>query len=113
MKRALTVIGYTLCTLPPLLATLEFFPLWVTDKEKSISALSLLLIAICFVPLFRAYRRHVKSPSALFLWLLFFLFLSAFRAIIDELWCVSLIGLASAVPGALCLFFAKRAKPKK
>ena len=113
MKRTLQIAGYALCVLPPVLATLEFFPLWVTNGEKGLSALSLLLLAVSAVPLWRAYRRYVKNPSALLLWLALFLSLTAFRSIIDEIRCIALIGLASATPGTLCFFFAKRIKDKK
>ena len=112
MKRLLYVIGYTLCVLPPAFATMEFFPLWIASGEKSISALSLILLALCAVPLWRAYRRYVKSPSAVLLWLAVFLVLTAFRSIVDEIRCVALVGLISSVPGALCCFFAKRIKDK-
>lgn len=112
MKRALSVFGYVLCIVPPALATLEFFPLWLTDGEKSISALSLLLLCISAVPLFRAYRRHVKTPSAILLWLALFLLMTAFRSIVNEIRCVALVGLVSSLPGTLCIFFAKRIKDK-
>lgn len=113
MKRALTLIGYTLCTVPAAISVLEFFPLWLQNGEKRLSAFAVVLLLLCAVPAFRVIRHHLKTPSALLLWLLLFIFVCAFRAIIDELFVVSLVALAASVPGTVCLLIAKRMKPKK
>ena len=113
MKRFLTVFGYALCIFPPALAVLEYFPLWVESGEKRVSAVALILLAVCFTPALRAFRRYVKAPSALLFWLLLFLFISAFRAVMDELLAISLIALFTAIPGTACLYFAKRIPDKK
>ncbi len=112
MRRALTLIGYALCTLPAAISVLEFFPLWLESGEKRLSAFAVLLLLLSAVPAIRAIRRHLKSPSALLIWLLLFLFVCAFRAIIDELFVISLIALAGSVPGTACLLLAKRMKSK-
>lgn len=113
MKRALAVVGYTLCILPPALAVLEYFPIWMQTGEKRLSAIAVVLFAACFYPALRAIRQHIKTPSALLFWLLLFLFICAFRAVVDELFVISLVALASSAPGTACLYISKRLTPKK
>ena len=113
MRRTLNILGYALCTVPAAISVLEYFPLWVESGEKCFSAFALLLMLVSALPVLRALRRHLKTPSALVFWLLLFLFLCAFRSVIDELFVISLIALVGSVPGTVCLFIAKRIKPKK
>ncbi len=108
MKRALTLLGYAFSILPAALSTLEFFPLWASDREKSISLFALVLLALAFLPLYRLLRHRLRTPSAWMLWLVFFLFLSLFHAVIDELRCIALIALVGSLVGALLFWAARR-----
>lgn len=112
MTRALTLLGYALCTLPPALCVLEYFPLWLESGEKRLSGIALVLLAVSFVPALRLFRQHLKTPSALLFWLLLFLFVCAFRAVMDELFVISLVALASSVPGTACLYAARKIAKK-
>ncbi len=113
MKRALSLLGYAFGTVPPALCVLEYFPLWIQSGEKRLSCFALVLLALCFVPALRLIRRHLKTPSALVFWLLLFLFVCVFRAVMDELFVISLVALSSSVPGTACLFIARRMPFKK
>ena len=113
MKRALGLLGYALCIFPPALCVLEYFPLWITSGEKRLSGFALVLLAVCFVPALRLIRRHLKAPSAILFWLLLFLFVCAFRAVMDELFVISLVALTSSVPGTACVYIARRMTLKK
>ena len=107
------LLGYALCVFPPALCVLEYFPLWISSGEKRLSGIALVLLAACFVPALRFFRQHLRSPSALLFWLLLFLFVCAFRAVMDELFTISLVALASSVPGTACLYAARRMARKK
>ncbi len=110
MSRVFTLLGFAFCILPPALSTLSFFPLWLAGGERSLSAIALILLTLCALPLFRFLKAHLRTPSAWMLWLALFLFLSLFRAIADGLWMISLVAFLGSLLGALCFFIAKHTR---
>lgn len=108
MKRALRIIGLGLCILPPAVATLSFFPLWLNREESALSAFALLLLLLACLPLFRALRTFLRSPSAWMLWLVLFILLGLFRSIADGLYMISFFGLLGGIGGGICFAVAKR-----
>ncbi len=110
MRRFLTLLGLAFCILPPCFATLAYFPLWLTEKESSLSAFALLLLLLSAIPLFKFLRAHIKSYAAWMFWLVLFLALSAFRAIADGLWTISLLALIGSAAGTVCFALAKTLK---
>jgi hypothetical protein len=109
MKRTLLrVTGLALCVLPPALAVLDYFPLWLADGRKTTSAFAFLLLLLCALPLWRQIKRWLASPSVWMLWLFVFVFLSLFASIIEGLTAVAFFGFLGGLPGALLLKLADR-----
>lgn len=108
MSRLLRILGITLCVLPPALATLEFFPLWLTREDCRLSALSVLLLLLSAAPLFRLLRARLRSPSAWLVWLLLWALLCAFEPIVASLKTIALISFPTSLLGAVCFRLAKR-----
>ena len=97
---ALSGLGYFLCIAPPVVATLTFFPLWIsTSSATTVSGLSMLLILVCIVPIFRLIKEHVKTPSAPLVWVAILIIAVMFRSIIDQLVIISFVGVVSSLAG--------------
>ena len=75
--RLLLFLGYLFSVSLPLAATLSFFPLWRARSGASVLAGgTLLLITLCALPLWRALKAYLKSPSVWVLWLFGLIFFS-------------------------------------
>ncbi|MBR2342727.1 MAG: hypothetical protein IKA64_00565 [Clostridia bacterium] len=106
---ALRALGMLLCTLPPALATVSFFPLWMSRGSESVlSGFTVLLLAICALPLWRALKRLLSSPSIHTVWLIFFLCFLLLSKIADEMTVIGFVGFISSSLGAICFHFARR-----
>ena len=109
----LTALGALLCIAPPAVVTLCYFPLWVEKSSSAtVSGLSLILILISIIPLFRIVKEHISSPSAPVVWLLVCLFCFAFKSIIDQILVISFVGAVSSVAG-MFIFWARDKGEKK
>lgn len=109
----LTALGALLCIAPPAVVTLCYFPLWVEKSSSAtVSGLSLVLILISIIPLFRIVKEHISSPSAPVVWLLVCLFCFAFKSIIDQILVISFVGAVSSVAG-MFIFWARDKGEKK
>ena len=105
-KLILTAFGLVFSTLPPLLAVLSYFPIWKDrGAEAILSGLSLCLILICAVPVIRAIKRALYSPSAPLLWFFLFILFFALSKIAEDITVIAFVGFISNIIGAL--FFAK------
>ena len=113
MKTLLRILGLVLCVLPPALSTLEFFPLWLSDGRSALSALSLILLLLSAIPLFRMVKRHLRSPSIWMLWLLLWVALEVFLPIASAIKTVALISFPTGFLGAVCFRLAKRGEREK
>lgn len=109
MKRNfLRVLALLFCTVPPVLATLLYFPLWRTrGGAAALSGLTLLLILLSVTPLFRLIKRVFSSPSAPLMW--FFVFLTFFMLsrIADEVTVIAFTGFIGNLIGAMLFSLAK------
>ena len=104
MKRLIfRILGFALCILPPALATLEYFPLWLKDGERIRSALALFLLLLCAIPLWKQVKRLLSSPSIWSVWLILWLFFSLFSSLVEGLTVISFMGFLGGVPGAIFL----------
>lgn len=111
-KRAiiLYVVGLLVCVVPPLLATLEYFPLF--NERQRLSVLSLLIALLCTIPLWRSLRTFFKNPSAWKIWLAMLLLMTALRSIADEVIVIAWIGLPSGIIGSALFWFSRHADEK-
>ncbi len=108
LARVLRLLGYLFSVGLPLAATLSCFPLWRERGSASVLAGgTLLLIALCVLPLWRTLKAHLKSPAAWCIWLFAFLLFSLIGSIIYEMRIICFFGLVGNLAGALCFFLAR------
>lgn len=113
MKRLLLrLTGLALCVAPPALTALEYFPLWLGDGRRAMSAFALFLLLLCALPLWRQIKRLLSSPSLWTIWLLLWGFLSLFAPLIEGLTAIAFMGFLGGVPGAICLRLADKPSEK-
>lgn len=106
MRHFLRFLGFALCIVPPLIATLDQFPLMTTEGKWS----TIVIVggALCFVPLFKHVKALLRSPSAWVMWGVIFAVCALIRPLIDEFWIISLIGFASSALGGVCFLLARK-----
>ena len=99
----LKTLGMLLCVLPPLFATLAYFPLWVGEGSgvRMISGLALALCIVAYAPLLRGIKRLLSSPASFVVWGVIFLFFLMTSAIAHEVKVISFTGFVSNLAGAV------------
>ena len=108
LRVALNALGLVFCILPPALAILFYFPVWVAKGgEYILSGLSALLMIVAFVPLFKLVKRLLASPSGYAIWLAIFLLFFLVSRISDEMIVISFIGLIGNIIGAVLFRIAR------
>ena len=106
---SLTVLGALLCIAPPAVATLMYFPMWVhKSATTTVSGLSMVLLLVSIVPLFKLLKEHLKTPSAPLLWAIICVFALLFRTIIDQVIVIAFVGAISSIAG----FFVFKARDR-
>lgn len=105
----LRALGYLFSVSLPLFATLSCFPLWrARGGEAVLAGGTLLLLALCVLPLFRGLKALLKSPAVWVLWLLALLFFTLIESIATEMRMICFFGLAGNLLGALCFLLARK-----
>jgi hypothetical protein len=100
--RLLRLFGLLCSVLPPLLATVEYFPIWVREGGKTaLSGAVFFCLLLSALPLLRAWRRRLRSPSIPLLFGLLWGFLTLFRRIIDGVIAVCFFGMLGNLVGLL------------
>ena len=108
-RRIFLFFGYLFSVSLPLLATLSCFPLWRARGAGAVLAGgTLLLIALCALPLWRALKSYLQSPSVWMLWLFGLILFSLISRIIFEMRMICLFGLIGNLIGALCFLLARK-----
>ena len=109
LRLALNALGLVFCILPPALAILFYFPVWVAKGgEYILSGIAVLLMIVAFVPLFKLVRRVLASPSGYAIWLAIFLLFFLVSRIADEMIVISFVGLLGNIVGAVLFRIARR-----
>jgi chromate transport protein ChrA len=105
----LTCLGFLFSVGLPLAATLSFFPLWRTrGGTAALAGGTLLLIALCALPLWRTVKALLRSPSVWELWLFAFFAFLLVKSIIIEMCVICFFGLIGNLIGSLLFFLARR-----
>ena len=108
---ALRISGVLISSLFPIIATVSYFPVW---KERgsaaALSGLTLTLLVIGAVPIFKYLRRALRSPSLYLIWLLIFILFVSLREIADEMVVISFVGFVSNAIGAILFKLGERKK---
>ena len=108
----LTLIGLAMSVIPPVIATISYFPLF---KEKGggavVSGIAVLLLLISAIPLARTVKRFLRSPSARGIWILTFIVFFTLGRIAEEMTVISFVGAVSNIIGSV--FFALAGRKKR
>lgn len=106
----LSLAAILFSVLPPILATLLYFPIWQEDGSgKAVSGFTLILLLLALVPFFNLIRERLKTPSAHTLWFIIFITFFLLSRIAREMTVISFVGFIGNLIGAV-LFKAARAK---
>ena len=108
-KIILSFIALLFSVLPPLIATVTYFPVWA-EKSGShvISGLALLLTLICLGPIFKLIRRIVSSPSVTAIWFILFILFFVLSKIAEEMIVISFFGFLGNLIGMILFKIAGR-----
>lgn len=105
----LNALGLLFSILPPALAILFYFPVWVNKGgEYVLSGIAVLLMIIAFVPLFKLLKKAFETPSGYAIWLLIFVVFLTVSRISSEMITVSFIGFIGNLIGAILFKIARR-----
>ena len=111
-RKVFFILGALFSVLPPAIATLSYFPLWVkAGPTHTVSGLCALALVICATPLLRIAMRHLRTPSLPLFWTLAYLLLKCFSAVIVELCMIAFVGACSNIIGALFFHLSKKRPP--
>lgn len=95
-------IALTLDILPPFIATLTQFPVWIEHSAKAtVSGLVLLLACLCCMPCINYIKKFIESPSIPIVWLIVFVLLTLLNNIIDQMIVVAFVGVISNTIGSV------------
>ena len=104
----LTAAALAVSVLPPLFATLHFFPLWVeTSAEATLSGTVCVLLLLSLIPFGKYLMQMLKSPSAPIVWALFTGWMFVMKSIASQMFIVGVVGTIANLAGAV-LFKARR-----
>ncbi len=107
----LYAVGLIVCIVPPVVAVLMNFPVWIhKSSAATLSGISLVLLVLCCIPFYKAILAYVRSASSPVMWLLLFLFCFLFGSIVDEMTAISFVGAISNTVGAVIFKIAKKYK---
>ena len=108
----LRTAGLILCILPPLAATLFYFPVWAVEGTKIVSGITLLLLALSALPLYKLLRDMLRSPASYTVWLILFLLFALLSKIAEEMTVISFVGFISNTLGAVLLRLGRKEEKK-
>ena len=107
------ILGVAVSVIPPLAATLAYFPLWKTlGGRELLSGISVLLLLVCLTPLFKYVSAYLKAPSAKTLWLIIFIAFFSLSRIADEMTVISFIGFISNLFGSFIFKLGEKKNEK-
>ena len=108
----LYLLGILSAVLPPAIAILTYFPIWASRGASSVaSGFTLLLLSVAAVPLFKAAKKLLESPSAPVMWLTLFLLFLMLSEIAHDMTVISFVGFIGNLIGAA--FFKLSGRMKK
>lgn len=102
-------LGLAVSVIPVTVAIISYFPIWARRGDASLlSGISLVLIAVALIPLYKHVRAALRSPSAPLMWLFSFLTFLLLSRIADEMTVISFVGFVTNIIGSLCFKQAKK-----
>lgn len=101
--------GLMLSILPPLAAILCYFPIWATEGgETVVSGFTALLIILAALPLYKALRKLLASPSVWSMWLIAFVVFLLLSKVAEEMVVICFVGFVSNLLGAALFRLARK-----
>ena len=109
-KRLLfNALGIMISVIPVTVSIFSYFPLWIARKDASVlSGISLLLICLAIVPLFKYLKQFLHSPSTPIMWFISFIIFLMLSKIADEMTVISFIGFTTNLIGKLFFKIARK-----
>ena len=109
-KRLLfNALGMGISILPVAVSIFSYFPLWMRRGNASVlSGVSLFLICLAAVPLFKYLKQIMHSPSAPVMWFIVFVIFLLLSRIADEMTVISFVGFTTNLIGAFFFKLARR-----
>ena len=107
----LRLIGIAFAILPPIFATLSYFPLWKNRGTGAIiSGISLLFILLSVIPAIKLLKRFLASPTATTMWFILFVIFFLLANIAEQMAVICLVGFLGNLVAATLWRFAGRSK---
>ena len=103
-----------MCVAPPIITTLEYFPLWFKQTETAVSAFSAILILLCCLPFIKQIKAYFKgTPASWVIWLVLYVIVTVFSKLAAGVETVAFIGLISNLLGGGIFRVEKHLKRKE
>lgn len=114
-RNLLRLLSMTLCTVPPMLVTLHYFPIWYRENQFEVVIPTVAIICFCFcaIPLLRWVRGKIKSPAAWMVWTLMLVILFLLEKVISEMIIIAGVGAAGNILGAFLWKLTSKGEDKK
>ena len=114
-RNLLKLFSLALCTVPPALATIYYFPIWYEESkfEIIIPGVTVICFCLCSIPLLRWVIKRIKTPAVWMVWTVMAVLLVAMEKILPQLTIICEIGAATNIVGALLWKFAEKGEPGK
>ena len=107
-------VGLLVCVVPPIIATLEYFPLWFSQTETAVSVLSAMVIAVCCLPFFKQIKAYFNgSPASWAFFAVMWLVTMSLNKLIDGVETISFIGMLSNLAGGFIFRVEKHIKARE
>jgi hypothetical protein len=101
-RMLLRALGLAFCVIPVTVSILCYFPAWKAEGgEVLLSGVSVLLLALAALPLYKLISIRLRSPAAYTVWLIAFVLFSLLSRIADEMAVISFTGLIGNLIGAV------------
>ena len=101
-------LGIFFSVIPVTVSIFSYFPIWIKRGDASVlSGLSLLLLGLAVIPLYKYLKDALRSASAPVMWLILFITFFLLSKIADEMTVISFVGLVGNIAGSL---FFRRAR---
>ena len=101
-------LGLTISIIPVTVAIFSYFPLWIDRDDTSLlSGISFILLCTALIPMYKHFKRIMRSPSVPLMWLIIFVLFFMLSRIADEMTVISFVGFISNLVGSLFFKLAR------
>lgn len=110
-RLSLKLLGLIFATVPVIMATLSYFPLWRKGGAATmLSGFTLLLLLLSVTPLIRILKRWLESPSSTTMWFVIFVSFFILSRIADEMVVISFVGYLGNLIASFIWRFTRESK---